>query len=332
MQSNGHNEAWWEDIVQGLRDEAVVPVISRRVINKCLPGYDTFTTQWATDIEYPFPLSLTVPKIAQYLAVMHNARGAKDRYLRFSKEYLLAQMKAGYPEAHPFLDLLEQESADLTFSQTLNKLAHPGFATLEEHPLRILAEFKLPLYIMTSYHTVMEQMLVEAGVNPHPTICYWEKGLKHKTPSVFEENDEYEPTSDEPLVFHLFGIDSNSRSMIVIEDEHLEFLQGIAERKVAAIHQAITSTYKHKSLLLIGFDLMSWEFRLMFASLIKPYLHDLEPMNLSIQLAHIQDDPLKPQEQEQYIAYFERYLGTKFNVYWGTPYQFCETLFERWSR
>ena len=92
-----------------------------------------------------------------------------------------------------------------------------------------MADFDLPIYLTTSYHNFIEVALKRAGKEPRTEICRWHKGLE-SIPSVFDDED-YEPTKDEPLVYHLHGSDLHPESLVLSEDNYLEFLVAISVHK-----------------------------------------------------------------------------------------------------
>ena len=60
------------------------------------------------------------------------------------------------------------------------------------------------------------------------SICRWHQGLD-SIPSVFAEG--YEPSEQEPLVYHLQGYGEYPDSLVLMEDNNLEFLVAISEHR-----------------------------------------------------------------------------------------------------
>ena len=47
--------------------------------------------------------------------------------------------------------------------------------------------------------------------------------------SVFEEDPEYKPDKDNPLVYHLFGRLDIPESLVLTEDDYFDFLVGVTK-------------------------------------------------------------------------------------------------------
>jgi hypothetical protein len=183
-------------------------------------------------------------------------------------------------------------------------------------PLLTLAEFPLPIYLTTGYHDFIETALKRAGKAPRTEICRWHKGLE-SIPSVFE--GDYLPSKDEPLVYHLHGSDTYPDSLVLTENDYLEFLVAIAQemgRGTDPIPKRVRQAMADSSLILLGYGLQNWDFRVLFWGLIKP--RPLQHASVAIQLV--------PGEEEK--RYLQEYLRreAKFEVYWGDIGEYLQEL------
>jgi hypothetical protein len=75
------------------------------------------------------------------------------------------------------------------------------------------------------------------------------------------------------------------------------------------------------SLLLLGYGLRHWDFRVIFRGLIKPTDNRRRPASVSIQLENVLE--------REYLKHYLKQEG-RFGVYWGTPQQFMQELWEGW--
>ena len=214
---------------------------------------------------------------------------------------------------------LEEEFDDVVFPEFSQRLGYPRFTTAPD-PLLILAELPLPIYLTTSYHNFVEVALRQLGKQPRTEICRWHSGLEGR-PSVFD--DDYQPTPEEPLVYHLHGLDTFPGSMVLTEDDYLEFLVAISQnvgRGADPIPRRVRQAMADSSLLLLGYDLHSWDLRVLFWGLIKP--RPLQQTSVSIQV--------RPGEVER--EYLQKYLDEfEFKVYWGTIEQYLQELRAAWE-
>ena len=218
------------------------------------------------------------------------------------------------------LDDVNAEFDNLDFSELARRLDYPRSAGAPEDPLLILAGLDLPIYLTTGYHQMMETVLQRAGKRPRMGICRWNKQLEKDIPDIFIS--DYEPSAEEPLVYHLHGLDHYPGSLVLTEDDHLEFLIAIsqemgrpADRIPARVREALTRS----SLLLLGYDLQSWEFRTLFWGLLKPRETRLQ----GISVLHLQ---LEPTEAEQ--RYLQTYLSkADLEVFSSSIHEYTRELF-----
>ena len=210
---------------------------------------------------------------------------------------------------------LEEEFDDVNFSEFSERLGYPKFDQRPVNPYLILAELPLPIYLTTSYHNFMEVALKQAGKAPRTEICRWHEGLEGIR-SAF--TDDYQPTKEEPLVYHLHGSNAYPGSLVLTEDDHMEFLVAISQnigRDTDPIPRRVRQAMADSSLVLLGYTLCSWDFRVLFWGLIKP--RPLHQTSVSVQL---EPDELERNYLQKYLSEFE------FQIYWGDAYQYAQEL------
>src|SRR4029079_5081277 len=80
----------------------------------------------------------------------------------------------------------------------------------DKSPYDILAKLDLPIYMTTNYDKFMETALdKDRAKSPQSEFCRWNDDLEkyvktYRIPSVFNKKS-YEPTADNPLVYHILG-------------------------------------------------------------------------------------------------------------------------------
>ena len=132
---------------------------------------------------------------------------------------------------------------------------------------------------------------------------------------------DYDPTLEEPLVYHLHGLDIEPSSLVLTEDDYLDFLVRIS-RDQEILPFTIREALVDNSLLLLGYDLQDWDFRVLFRGLITAKRGTRRGMNIAIQL-----EP----KSRKYLSEAKRYLrdyfdDLQFKVYWGNPEGFLSDL------
>jgi hypothetical protein len=107
---------------------------------------------------------------------------------------------------------------------------------------------------------------------------------------------------------------------VLTEDDYLDFLMAVAQgrgKDLDPIHSEVKSALQSKALLLMGFSLSSWSFRVMYRGLIKP----MPGASLYQRYCCLQ---LVPNLDEK--RYYESYLTQEANfdrVFWKDIEVFC---------
>jgi len=334
----------WEDIVEAINREECTPIISNQVINNLLfkhsIKYNQVVQRWAKKYDYPLADGENLTRVAQFVSVMKNNKPstAKSHYIRFLTQSLLdiACEEEAYRESiaiQGFLDEIKMElRGDLTFSKLATDRLHmPRFNSLQEepdNPLSMLARLKIPIYLTTSHHCFIEAALQAIGKEPHAEVYCWHDDLEGKIPAECKSNPDFKPTVQTPLIYHLHGIDSYRDSLVLTEDDHLEFLvnvtQDIKDKK--GIPNTVRKALSDSSLLLVGYELHAWDLRVLLYGLIKQVAR--HPRSFAIQITPGENQGIiKPRQFQRYLE--ELFKFVEFNVYWGDPEVFMQTLWER---
>ncbi|GAB4453366.1 MAG: hypothetical protein Kow0031_35640 [Anaerolineae bacterium] len=314
---------WEQTIVDRIRTGKVVPLISNVVSNDLvLGGHHQIVESYATYSRYPFENRAELAKMAQFTQFVDDGvidtRAVKEDYINFTKNRLFDLAEAdGVSPA--ILAELEEEFDDVAFAEFSQRLGYPRFGQGLD-PLLILAELPLPIYLTTSYHSFLEVALRRLGKQPRTEICRWHSGLEGIPQSLA---DDYQPTVQEPLVYHLHGLDTYPASLVLTEDDYMEFLVAISQnvgRGTDPIPRRVRQAMADSSLVLLGYNLDEWDFKVLFWGLIKP--RPLQQTSVSIQVA--------PTEIER--TYLQKYLDEfEFKVYFGTVADYLFDLRETWE-
>ncbi len=320
-------KSWKETIVERLKEGKVVPLLSNALLNELAFGSHAALVQgWAHYTGYPQAgAEHDLPRMAQYQSVNKAADGQVGDEVQVKEEYLLflkaalASMAAQDPQvsADRRADLADQ-AAEFSVSRMAHFLNYPGLESPQANPLLLLAGLPLPVYVTTSYHDFLEVALREkAGKAPRTEICRWHEGLQPIS-SVFEEDRDYTPSSQEPLVYHLFGFDAYPESLVLTEDDYMEFLANSG----GAIHPRVMQALTQASLLMVGYSLRSWDFRVLLCGVVKARPPGLWKTSVALQLE------ASPDERD----YLQKYLRqVKFEVEWADAYTFIAELYQAWG-
>lgn len=288
---------------------------------------------WAGKIQYPLPDSQELPRVAQFnRSRSRDDEQAKVDFLEFLKESLLAYAE-NLGEDKSLLDELYARVQESSFSDLVQELEYPRFADGKEDPLRTLARLPLPIYVTTCYHDFIERALLAEKKHPVTQICFW-SGQPLNVAPEHKVNKDFIPSADAPLVYHLFGYERYPTSLVLSEDDYLNFLVKIAqdtdvERPVIPMN--LKSALSVSSLILLGYRLQDWDFRVLFRGIINAHQNASRGFSFLIQL-----DPDKQYNVEN-VGEARKYLETyfqpsQFNVAWGESDGFLARLWSEWNK
>jgi hypothetical protein len=280
----------WKVLLPRIRDGKCTPFLGAGVNHGLLPLGGQIAREWASDEHYPLTSQDDLASVAQFIAVLSDSMEPKERILR-----------------------------------RLRREPRPNFAGPDERLdcLRALAELPLPIYLTTNYDDLMVEALrhTEAKKEPRREICRWHNRLK-LIPPVIGGSSKYTPTCASPLVYHLHGSDEFVQSLVLTEDDYLDFLVNISRnRKLLPprIEEALTDA----SLLFIGYRL-----RVIHRGLVQSMDGSLRRLSVTVQMTPPDDSREDPAAAEKYMtSYFE---DLNVRVYWGSSAQFAKELRDRW--
>jgi hypothetical protein len=311
-----------------IQEGKVVPLLGDALRAEVLSSEEELALTWAETIKYPLSRDEgdLLPRVAQYHRVnMGGGRMANEDFLDFLKEAILTVASSEGQIEPELLDELESNASQLTVSELAERAGLPTPLDDPESPLHLLAQLPIPLYITTSFDTLLESALKLAGKEPQSDFCRWLEEVEFH-PSVFEQDPGTVPSATQPLVFHLYGLDTVPDSLVLTEDDYVDFVMALGanpDRLPAPIRQALATS----STMALGFDPTSLAYQVAHHVLIAEdptagRARNLFVTLLSGRLANWED----PNAMRDYLV---GYLGREgFDIYWGTP---RDLLYQLWQ-
>ena len=310
--------------------EKITKLPRGRSTDETITAYQQLTREWADVIQYPLPDDSNLARVAQYFQVhKRNDIGlAKREYLNFLKAYLL-DPKAPHTVA--------PQRLEKTFSDIVSELGYPMFPEGAKDPLRQLASLPLPIYITTSYFNFLERALILANKKPRSQVCSWSGG-KAKGPHLPDPN--FEPSSEEPVVYHLFGLENYPTTLVLSEDDYMNWQISVAEE----LSQQITNTTspgiplrlrealaeKESQLMILGYNLQDWEFRVLFRFIWRFRKDEDLRRSTVIQL---KPRPKNTEYEQNALGYLKQYFDIKrSNVKWTTADTYIHQLSDAYEK
>lgn len=234
---------------------------------------EALSRMWAQEVQYPLADPHQLSRVAQFyqLEEGRNQVKHKERYLMFLKDKLLnIAIKAETdPEEQYFNILLYNDAERLTFSDIVVELDYPIFPSGKDDPLRTLAMLPIKIFVTTSYFNFLERELEAAGKQPISQLCFWNNRIDNLAPEHQRVMPNHQPTVEQPIVYHLFGMERYPKSMVFGEEDYLDFLWALARDKEADAHSgdSIIPSYlqthiNRSALMLLGYRLGDWDLRI----------------------------------------------------------------------
>ena len=293
---------------------------------------------WADKIGYPFPDVTNLTRVAQFNRITSDHTDqAKSKYLQFLKECLLDVAERD-PALTELVQGLRTQLVSLSFSEIAAELDYPRFTQQRPDPLRELARLRLPIYITTSYHDFLERALrAEGATHVRTQFCLWNMNQEIVDTEHLPERG-YAPTAQEPVVYHLHGYEEYPASLVLSEDDYLDYLLALAHDTNAnqpLIPPYIRTALEVSSLLLLGYRLQDWDFRILYRGLINAQHGQFRELNDMYGIA-IQLDP-KFQTEIQAKAEARQYLNdyfkdANFRVEWSSIDRFIAMLWAEFDK
>jgi hypothetical protein len=290
-------ETAWNDLIDLIKKGKCTPFIGAGASGARLPIGSKLARQWARENAYPLKDTSNLTRVAQFLAIR--------RFDMFPKEQV---------------------------SQLFQKAGAPDFSKSNE-PHAVLADLNLPIYITTNYDEFMLLALKDRKRDPRREFCRW-NGYPDviKKESIFKGG--YVPSVAQPLVFHLHGYHGVPQSMVLTEDDYLDFLIALSERqgRQALIPTPVRTALAGTALLFVGYSLSDWTFRVLFRGLRSPLKASLGYPSIAIQLPPDDVQRGRRNDAQEYLQnYFGKLQELRLAVYWGDVGDFATELRERWE-
>ncbi len=324
------------------------PIISNQLILDQYFGQEIasrLAAEWARSAEVDYPLELEEDKysiagIAEYYQTTAGASTAKTMYHEYLKKKFISEVEKS---DNSDLDDIKNRLESFTFTQlVVEKLQHPGFGSgcgpapagadggatgASMRIVDVLAQFNVKVFITTSPHTFIERALEKQRKTPTSQVYDWmgdadDGGAPPDSPS----GERYKPDIGTPLVYHLLGKEDSDDSLVLSEDDLLRLLPKLVEdRKMSKVvplevRDAVARNY----LLLLGFDVDSWEFRVVLRGLIST--QQRPPKGIAVQIDP-NKAPGKVVNRDAYQGYLRQVFGhPDLSVFEGTPCQLVGLL------
>jgi hypothetical protein len=297
---SGMTESDWEVLVDMIRDGTCTPFLGAGASAGVLPTGTALAARWADEHGYPLAERGDLARVAQYIALTRDSLWVKRLV------------------------------AKLCTSIDIAAALQPGDC------YDMISDLDLPIFVTTNYDDLLLHALRHKGKDPLSMVCPW----NHAGGQLVGKTYTYKPTPQRPAVYHLHGNAQNPGTIVLTEDDYLDFIVWVTqnwEKQASQSHvaPAVKTALGENSLLFIGYSQNDWSFRVLMRS-IKQTGAGLGATNIAVQLSPLDEnaDEVDRENVESYLTkYFEQFqVGNKIRLFWGTAEMFMKELKTRLAK
>ncbi len=307
-------ESFWQTLLENIAEKDCTPFLGSGVTADMLPRPEELAGELAAKFHYPFLDNTSLPRVTQFMGTLDN-RHLRKQLLSVQVEQFRKQM--GLPAAAGGM------------SQTLSQVAESADwarSSLERFESEIhhqLADLELPLYITTNTDNFMTLALRAKAGKARREVVPWRA-------ASMQRPDLNPPASpDDPVVLHLFGTDDDLLSMVLTEDDHLDYMARMSHDYEFFLPVSVNARLASTTLLFLGYRLEDLDFKIIMRGLLTHLNLQLwDMLHVAVQLEVSQRDEAK---EKEVIDYFQKYFANaRIEIYWGNTHQFMSDLWARW--
>lgn len=280
-------EATWKVFVERLGGRRVTPVVGAGASFDHVGSTRSLAEEWAEEVGYPGADPSNLAAVAQFVATTRDAAEPGEYIAEFLSKQIGNWTAAAVPDPYD--------------------------------PYRALTKLPIPIYVTTNYDDLIVRGLKAHNKLPRVAVVKWTPPDRNWQPSDPPLETDYQPSVEEPLVFHLHGRYEDTPSMVITDADYLDFLTQMATNDL--LPPVVTSALANNALLFIGYSFGDPNFQLLLRGWQAPR------RGIAVQPA------LNAADAERYAKYYPQYVraltGKELDMFWGTASEFCEELCER---
>jgi hypothetical protein len=312
--------SFWNTLLENIEDGWCTPFLGPGVTAGLLPGPVEVARQLAAEYNYPFPATKSLPRVAQFLATVDNRR---------LRQEILSKLSEGFKRR---MGLTSERGDRRRGLAEIIEAADWSARSLDMAESEIhhqLADLNLPLYLTTNFDNFMTLALRAQGREPRRVAVAWREGTSQDAGRPHHDLDP-PPSVEQPVVMHLFGTDDDPLSMVLAEDDYLDYLARISRDYEYLLPTSINEALASTTLLFLGYRLEDLDLKVIMRGLLTHL--DLERWGMLHVAVQIESSVEDEQMVEEVTRFFQKYFAhSKIDVYWGNAQQFVGDLYARWQ-
>jgi len=282
----------WEILLRRIKKGQCTPFLGSGACSEKISVISRIANEWAAEYDYPMEDSDDLTRVAQFVAITEDKMFPRDEICNKIAEL--------------------SEEVTPTYFETPDEIHG------------VLADLPLPVYISTTYDDLMVRALKSRNKEPIQQICRWNECL---TKCKLASSDIF-PTPEKPLVYHLNGCYEIPESLVLTEEDYLDFLAAISKEQNLLLPR-IQEAFAGTSLLLLGYKVTDWDFRVLCRILDEYIGRSMGRKHISVQLVPGNVSETREEKAQKYLdRYFE---DLHIQVYWQDCCEFARELRNRWE-
>jgi hypothetical protein len=308
------SDACWHTLVSKIRRGQCTPILGPGITSELLPTPEDVARTLACS-GYPFADTNNLPRVSQFVGTLDND-DMRQRVL----ELLTAPLRRnlGSLDADAKIGRLSELQLD-----QWNRLS--GAFETEIH--RQLASLGLPLYVTTNLDNFLTRA-IEAKPGGNGKVR--REAVIWRVPREERAVLNPPPSADNPVVLHLFGTDEDPDSMVLTEDDHLDYLARISHDQEVFLPASVNALLAKNTLLFLGYRLQDLDLKVILRGLLTYLaLTKYDRMQFAVQIEAERHDAAIQREVTDYFQQsFRQYFSSRSDVkvYWGSAHQFMADL------
>ncbi|HSM68880.1 MAG TPA: CHAT domain-containing protein, partial [Xanthomonadales bacterium] len=313
-------EGFWATLMDNIADKWCVPFLGPGVTSGLLPSPVEVAQELAAGYNYPFPATQSLPRVAQFIATLDNRR-LREQTMRILVSGFMRRMGQKFePRDH------RRKLSELIKDSAWVQNSHEQSESETHHQL---AELGLPLYMTTNLDNFMTLALRAQGLAARRETVADQEATRRPFDRLHFDFDP-PPSPEEPVVLHLFGTDEDLHSVVLTEDDYLDYLARISRDYDYMLPTSVIELLASSTLLFLGYRLQDLDLKIILRGLLTNL--DLAKWAMLHVAVQIEADVVEEAKRKEVIRYFQKYFASsKIDVYWGTAQQFVADLYARWQ-
>jgi hypothetical protein len=328
MVAASQHQDQWVTLLRAIQRGECTPLLGPGLADAALGPQPALARAWAEAHGYPLaPHGRDdLPAVAQYLATRYDLAFVRDEINRLLEQCLRDRHSAalGATALHglPLAQLFTIVGQHLRASPA--------------DPHRVLAQLPCPVFVTANADLLLEEALREQGKRPHTQVCVWRRDIETL---AIAADPAAEPTAQTPLVFHLFGLYDYPKTLVLTEDDFLDYVinihlgrsdgrgqGGSVSRRTSAIPLVVRERLTDAALLFVGFQSAHLSFRVLFRTIWQTEGREALREHTHV-TAQMYPDELHHLDPALARRYFEKYFQqANAGIYWGAVDDFAKAL------